>query len=86
MTTEEVLVKLQSIFEDVFDEEGMSVTRKTSAKDIEDWDSFAQIRLTAAIEKAFDIKFAFGELGALRNVGEMVDVIFERAKKGKEAI
>lgn len=78
MTTKEVLAKLQPIFEDVFDEEGMSITRETSAKDIEDWDSLSQIRLTAAIEKSFGIKFAFGELGSLRNVGEMADVICEK--------
>ena len=78
MTTEEVLEKLQPIFEDVFDEEGMNLTRETSAKDIEDWDSLSQIRLTAAIEKSFGIKFALGELGSLRNVGEMADVICEK--------
>lgn len=78
MTTKEVLAKLQPIFEDVFDEEGMSITRETSAKDIEDWDSLSQIRLTAAIEKSFGIKFAFGELGSLRNIGEMADVICEK--------
>lgn len=75
MNSEEILKRLTPIFRDIFDDETITVTRETSAKDIEDWDSFSQIRLVAAIEKDFNVKFKFGELNALRNVGEMVDVI-----------
>ena len=75
MSNEEILKRLTPIFQDIFDDENIIVTRETSAKDIEDWDSFSQIRLVAAIEKDFKVKFKFGELNSLRNVGEMVDVI-----------
>jgi acyl carrier protein len=66
---------LQEIFRDIFDDEELVITDKTNAEDIEDWDSLAQVRLTVAIEKKFDIKFAFGELSALHNVGEMLMLI-----------
>ena len=75
MNSEEILKRLTPIFHDIFDDETITVTRETSAKDIEDWDSFSQIRLVAAIEKDFNVKFKFGELNALHNVGEMADVI-----------
>ena len=78
MSNEEILKRLTPIFQDIFDDENIIVTRETSAKDIEDWDSFSQIRLVAAIEKDFKIKFKFGELNSLHNVGEMVDVIKEK--------
>lgn len=80
MTTAEVLTQLQPIFEDVFDAEGIVLTRETSAEDIEAWDSLSQIRLTAAMEKAFGIKFAYGEIGALRNVGALADAIVQHEK------
>ena len=78
MDTEKILERLTPIFHDIFDDETIIVTLETSAKDIEDWDSFSQIRLVAAIEKDFGIKFKFGELNSLRNVGEMIDVIKQK--------
>lgn len=79
MTNTEVLERLQPIFQDVFDDDELVVTGDTSAETIEDWDSLSHIRLVVAIEKEFGIKFAFGELQELKNVGEMVDLIIEKA-------
>lgn len=75
MTKVEIHENVQEIFRDVFDEEDLVITDKTNAEDIEDWDSLAQVRLTVAIEKKFGIKFNFGELNALHNVGEMLELI-----------
>lgn len=75
MTKAEIHENVQEIFRDVFDEEDLAITDDTSAEDIEDWDSLAQVRLTVAIEKKFGIKFNFGELTALHNVGEMLELI-----------
>ena len=75
MTKEQILADVQDIFRDVFDEEELVIKDETNADDIEDWDSLAQVRLTVAIEKKFGIKFDFGELTALHNVGEMLDLI-----------
>lgn len=78
MTKAEIHENVQEIFRDVFDEEDLVITDDTSAEDIEDWDSLAQVRLTVAIEKMFGIKFNFGELTALHNVGEMLELIGEK--------
>lgn len=75
MNKTEIHESVQEIFRDVFDEEELSITETTNAEDIDDWDSLAQVRLTVAIEKEFGIKFDFGELAALHNVGEMMDLI-----------
>ena len=78
MNKKNLLERLTQIFRDIFDDDEIIITCDTSAKDIEDWDSFSQIRLVAAIEKDFGIKFKFGELSSLRNVGEMIDVIKQK--------
>ena len=78
MTKEEILLRLKPIFQDIFDDESIDINYTTSAKDIEDWDSFSQIRLVAAIEKDLDIKFAFGELNSLKDVGAMIDLIISK--------
>lgn len=69
------LKKINKIFKYIFDDDYLKITRKTSAKDIEEWDSLAQIKLIAAIEKQFKIRFNIQEISNLKNVGEMIDLI-----------
>ena len=78
MTREEVYVRLNEVFRDVFDDEDITVNDETTANDIEDWDSLEHINLIIAVEKAFNIKFNMGEVNDFVNVGEMVDKIVER--------
>ena len=75
MDREKIFKELQPIFQDMFDDDELVVTDETNAAQIEDWDSLAQIRLVVAIEKHFSIKFNFGELQDLNDVGDMIDVI-----------
>lgn len=77
----DILTELQPIFQDIFDDEDLVVTNESNAENIEDWDSLSQIRLVVAIEKHFNIRFAFGELKALKNVGEMITVIENKIQK-----
>lgn len=81
MTNEQIFDGLQEIFQDVFDDESIVLTREMNADSIEDWDSLSHIRLIAAIEKRFDIKFNFRELQDLNNVGDMLDCIESKLKK-----
>lgn len=75
-----VMEKLNEIFQDIFDDETIRVTENTTAADIEDWDSMAHITLIATIEKEFKVKFTINEVGHLKNVGEMADIVMERAR------
>ena len=75
MTNEEIKTKLTAIFRDVFDNNSIVLSRETTAADIEDWDSLAQISLLVAIEQEFKIKLSLEEVKSLRNVGDMLDVI-----------
>ena len=79
MTRDEIYVKLNEVFQDVFDDEDISVNDSTTAVDIEDWDSLEHINLIVAVERAFGIKFSMGETTSMKNVGAMVDIIAERA-------
>ena len=78
MTRAEIFSKLNEVFRDVFDDEDITVTDTSSAKDIEDWDSLSHINLVVAVEKEFGIKFSMGETQKMKNVGEMADIILER--------
>ena len=77
-----VLEKLQEIFRDVFDDEGIILTHETTAKDIEDWDSLAHINLILAIKEEFAIDFSLEEVSEYKNVGDMVNAIESKIKEG----
>ena len=53
---------------------------KTTADDIEDWDSLEHITLISAVEREFRMKFKMGEISSMKNVGEMASIIAARAK------
>jgi len=67
--------KIQEIFRDIFDEEELVISEETTADDIEEWDSLNHINIISAIEKEYKIKFALGELQAMKDVGEMIHLI-----------
>ena len=75
MEFNEVMGLLHPIFRDVFDDDELVIETKTTANDIDGWDSLTHIRLVISIEKAFDLRFTAAEISALENVGEMVELI-----------
>ncbi len=72
---------LNDIFRQVFDDPSIVIKRETTADDVDEWDSLSHINLVIAVETKFNIKFALGELQALKNVGEMVDLIEKKIRK-----
>lgn len=75
MTREDIYKKLNSVFRDVFDDDTISVCEKTTANDIEGWDSLMHISLISAIEDEFDFRFKMKDVVGMHDVGEMVDII-----------
>ncbi len=78
MMEKEVHDRLTNVFRDIFDDENLIIERKTTASDIDGWDSLEHINLICAIEEEFNIKFSMGETVSLKNVGEMEDLIKEK--------
>lgn len=74
----EIFNKLNKIFCEILDLDEVTLTDDTSANDIEEWDSLAQIQLIVAIEKAFSIKFNSQEILNWKNVGAMIDCILSK--------
>ncbi len=84
MTREDVFKTLNEVFQDVFDDETITVNDSTTSEDIEEWDSLEHINLIAAVEQEFGMKFTMGQVVTMKNVGEMADIImsyFERSEQ-----
>ena len=80
MNAEQILKELEEIFRDNFDDDDIVLTDNTCADDIEDWDSLEHINLIGAVERAFKMRFTVREVSGMKNVGEMMDILEERAK------
>jgi acyl carrier protein len=78
LNPEEVVVRLNHLFRDVFDDDNICVTGDTTAADIDGWDSLAHITLILGVEREFRIKMSAAEVGSLKNVGQMIDLIVAR--------
>ena len=72
-TFEQVLAEINEIICVVLDRDDIVLTRETTAKEVEKWDSLSHIEIVVAIEKHFQIQFNFAELQKFKNVGEMCD-------------
>ena len=80
MNQAEVIVRLQTLFDDLF-LEPVTVTPALSAKDVPEWDSLMHISLVVSVEKAFGVRFRVGEVEATKNVGEFADLIVKRQQE-----
>ena len=78
----DILKKLEVIFRDIFDDEDIVLTNETTANDIEDWDSLAQINLLIAIKKEFKINFDLEEVSKYKNVGDIVEAVKKKLEVG----
>lgn len=79
--TEEMEQALTQVFRDVFDDDSIVLRPDLSAKDVEAWDSLTHIRLLLTIEREFHIKFTVTEVGELKNVGGLTDLIQAKTAK-----
>jgi acyl carrier protein len=75
MNSENILNDVNRIFIDVLDNDQIKLTRLTTAKDVEDWDSLNHIQLIVAIEKHFKVRFTTAQIRSWANVGEMCDAL-----------
>jgi acyl carrier protein len=79
----EILLKVQSIISDALDLPDLTVTRQTTADEVEGWDSLNHINIVLAVEKQFGIKVHTAEIEELRNVGELVELVAKKAAARK---
>jgi acyl carrier protein len=84
VSREEVLTRLQGVFDNVF-LEPIRINPALSAKDVEEWDSLVHISLVVAVEKEFRVRFRVGEVESTKNVGEFVELIVKRIGDSKAA-
>jgi acyl carrier protein len=70
-----ILQEIKTVFEEVFDQEGLIISPETTANDIEGWDSMSHVTMLMAIEDHFNIEFKAYEIANLQNVGALAALV-----------
>ncbi|MBR1838428.1 MAG: acyl carrier protein [Bacteroidaceae bacterium] len=78
MTKEEVFNQLQAVFQEIFDDETLTIEADTTASDIDEWDSLTHVQLIVEVEQHFGVRFTSREILKWQRVGEMVDALLEK--------
>ena len=74
----DIMNEVQEIFRKVFDDDGLIISSRTTADDIEDWDSLTHMQLIVMLEKHYKIKFTTAEIKKAANVGELIEIILRK--------
>lgn len=80
-SAQDVMNSCTEIFRTVFSDAELKIGPATSASDIAEWDSLAQIRLLMSMEQTFEIQFSLDEVEDLQNVGEIVELILAKVNQ-----
>jgi len=75
MSETDVRTRLNQVFCDVFDDDGIAIHDAMTAKDVDGWDSLTHVNLVVATERQFGVRFTTKEINGLKNVGEFVALI-----------
>jgi acyl carrier protein len=73
--------RLTRVFREVFDDDDIEISDATTAADVEEWNSLSHVTLVVACEKEFGLKLSPAQVGRLKNVGQMLDVLVERGTR-----
>jgi acyl carrier protein len=67
--------ELQDVFRRTFDNDELEINDRTTAADVNGWDSIAHMNLIIAIEKHFGVRFAASDLAAMQGAGKNVGIL-----------
>lgn len=79
MNREQGASRLTEIMSEVFDVDDLNYSDSLTADDVDGWDSLSHVRFLVTVEKQFGLRFTSSEIDGFKNVGEMLDVIVQRA-------
>ncbi len=73
-----VMSQLSEVFQEVFQDEDLTIEAETTAAEIADWDSVMHVSLILSVEQHFDVRFNSSEVSSLQSVGELNDLIVKK--------
>ncbi len=72
--------KICEILRDFFDNDEITIDEKSSAKDVEGWDSLANVQIMLSIEEEFGVNFDLDDMVKFKCIGDIVECIERKSK------
>jgi acyl carrier protein len=66
---------IRPIFLEVLGSAAATISEKTTAQDVEGWDSFAHISIVVATEEKYGVTFSTEELGSMTCIGDFLSLL-----------
>ena len=79
MNKNEITEKLTAIFREVFNDDSIILRDEMTANDVENWDSLTHMIMISKVEEGFGVKFRLKELNKLKQVGDIISILEEKA-------
>ena len=73
---------LTEIFQDIFQDDGLILTRSMTRDDLPQWDSMNHLNILMALEMRYRIKFSLVEIEAAQSVGDILQMIRRKFDPG----
>jgi acyl carrier protein len=83
MSKDEILDGLTDVVRDILEQPDLSLSRGTTAQDVEGWDSVNNISIIVGTEARFGVKFRTAELDEIKKVGDLIDLVADKLQKKK---
>ena len=80
MEKEEIIKRINEILKSILDDESININYDTKASDIDGWDSLTHISIISSIEEEFKLSFSASQVMNFKNVGDMVEAIYNNKK------
>jgi acyl carrier protein len=72
-----VLERLADVFRDVLGDETLAISERTTSAHVPGWDSLNHLRLVAAIEKEFAVRFATPQIADMHEISHILRLLAE---------
>ena len=73
VSSNDIRARLERIFGEVFEADGMQFSDALSRENLAGWDSLGHIRLIAATEDEFGVQFTIEEIEKLTTAGKLLE-------------
>lgn len=77
MDREKVFQSIVEIAKDVFQNNSIELTEKSTAADVEEWDSLTHLSLVNELEEKYDVCFTLDEVTGSKNLGELLNALMK---------